>query len=478
VATGSRPPNVVLIVLDTARADAFDPWGAPVGTTPVLADLGRRGTVVPRAVAPSCWTLPSHVSMFAGRTARELGLGLAPGGQPAGCRTRLRRHVTELLPSRLRAAGYDTRGVSANAWISKGTGFDAGFGHFHQLRSPRAKTMGTGGLLDQLRWARSCLHAHDDDGAREAQQVLASWQDGVRPDRPFFWFVNLVECHSPYLPPKPWTTSGPLDRLRMARDASRYQTYKALLEICLTDKEVPADTIERMRRAYGDSIRSLDAWLDELLSRMEAGGLLDDTVVVVTSDHGENFGEDGLYGHAYSLDERLLRVPLVAYGPDPLEWPDLVSLTWLPSLLADATGIEAHETWEPTGDVAVSIYDRTAPLDHPIIVKLDEEMHLNERGRRRFATSLTAVTDGTHKLVVHGGEHDAPTDGPLVSVTGPDEDPADDAGATRRLRAAAGPALLALARHPDVGVAPLDEPVRLTAELEDQMRLLGYLADD
>src|SRR6266446_674878 len=139
------PPNVLLVVFDTARADAIEPYGAGVGASPTVAQLARQGSALPAAYAPSNWTLPSHVSMFSGLPPRSTGLTQAPGGKPVNCRPYVEALRALLLPEVLRKAGYATRGVSANAWISKGTGFATGYDEFHDVLSARQQKINNAG---------------------------------------------------------------------------------------------------------------------------------------------------------------------------------------------------------------------------------------------------------------------------------------------------------------------------------------------
>src|SRR6266550_2286818 len=116
------PPNVLLIVFDTARADAFEPYGGGVGTSPTMSQLAGQGSALPAAYAPSNWTLPSHVSMLSGLEPRATGLLQAPEGNALKVRPVIEALRDRLLPEVLRRSGYSTRAVSANAWISQATG--------------------------------------------------------------------------------------------------------------------------------------------------------------------------------------------------------------------------------------------------------------------------------------------------------------------------------------------------------------------
>src|SRR5206468_1313962 len=118
------------------------------------------------------------------------------------------------------------------------------------------------------------------------------------------WFVNVVECHSPYLPPRPYHAVSVIERLRAAEEARRYLNLPAIFRACAGGFDVPEDALDRMRRLYAASVRYADDWLERLLARLEEAGLLDDTLVIVCSDHGENFGERDLITHAFSLDDR------------------------------------------------------------------------------------------------------------------------------------------------------------------------------
>src|SRR5947208_9822229 len=185
--------NVVLIVFDSARRDALEPSGAPA-----VADLGRRGVVARNAHSAACWTLPSHAAMFTGLMPRAAGLARAPARTPQSCRPVVEEHRDRLLPEVFRRAGHATAGVSANLWISETSGFDHGFGEFRSVESGRQSGLHDPSPRARARWALEAARARADDGAGAAREVVRGWTHGARADRPFFWFVNLNECHSPY----------------------------------------------------------------------------------------------------------------------------------------------------------------------------------------------------------------------------------------------------------------------------------------
>ena len=174
-----------------------------------------------------------------------------------------------LLPEVLRRAGWDTRAVSANVWVSEAAGFATGFDVFEEVETGRRQAeLEREDLRGRLAWAREGLRADADDGAGAAEAVLERWL-GEPAEKPFFWFVNLVEAHSPYLPPKPYNDLGPLERIRAADEARRYLNLSAIWRACLTGEVPPAEALERMRHLYARSVRLADDWVGRFLTRLD-----------------------------------------------------------------------------------------------------------------------------------------------------------------------------------------------------------------
>lgn len=456
---------MVLLVFDTVRVDALEPYGAPAGASPAIADLARSGRAVADVFSTACWTLPAHASLFSGHLPRALGLGQAPGGSPHGARPVLEAQRERLLPEVLRRAGWDTRGLSANVWVGEASGFSTGFEIFEELETGRRQEqVERGDLRARGVWALEGLRARADDGAAAAERVLARWLD-ERDDRPFFWFVNLVEAHSPYLPPKPYNDLGPRERVKAAGEARRHLSLSAIWKSCLSDLAVPEEALQRMRHLYARSVLLMDDWLERLLGRLDEAGELDETLVVVTSDHGENFGEGGLLAHAFSLDDRLIRLPFVVSDPafDPGEGP--VSLADVPALLAEHLGVEEHPwTQRPgPGGLAAAQWD-FIEADDPRADVATEAWGLDEHERAKLSTPLTCITDGERKLVARGEAtelYELEAD-PLETDPRP--------GGDTPLREALD--------HPDLWTTASPErvgPEAETEEIERRMKLLGYM---
>jgi arylsulfatase A-like enzyme len=333
--------------------------------------------------------------------------------------------------------------------------------------------------VHRLKWLWEGVLATADDGAAHAEATLSRWMD-ERSEKPFFWFVNLIECHSPYLPPRPYADRSPINRALAADEAFRYLTFESFLLTLLGKRTVPEPAIERMHSLYRSALRYVDDWLARMLELLDGQGFLKDTLLVVCSDHGENFGVGGLMGHGLSLDDRLLRVPLVVAGPGESAFEGMRSLIELPSRVARAVGLETHP-WSdgglPTG-LAVAQWDPFV-LNEALREMLEKDWGLEDEDIERLTSPLTCAVDGHLKLV----RGRAPEDESLFDL---EADPLEvtPLRGEKALRERAGPALEVLreaVNHPAVQYAPEHvtpaEPVPSDerAEIEHRMRLLGYM---
>jgi arylsulfatase A-like enzyme len=274
---------LLLVVIDTLRADAVSVYGAVEGTTPAFDELARAGRLYTRAYAPSPWTLPSHASLLS-------GLDLGGHGVGIGGRVVLPGEI-ETLAERLQAAGYQTAAFSENALVSGDFGFDQGFDHFAVRSAGEQLAAGQKMTIDV-----------------EAQ--LSAWLDQRDPERPFFVFINLYDAHEPYavrdqnpfLPPGVTTEDA-----RGLRAGGRTSHL-----IC--DRLPAAPELGLLRGLYLGEVAEADRKLGAVLEILQERGVAN-LVTVVTSDHGEHFGERRLLDHEFSIEEEVLRVPLVVRGP-------------------------------------------------------------------------------------------------------------------------------------------------------------------
>ncbi len=318
----ARPgrPNVLLLVLDTVRAMNLSVYGYGRRTSPVLEALAGRGVVFDHAIATAPWTRPSHASMMTGRWEHELSADhLVPLDA---------RYPT--VAETLDRLGYRTGGFVANLTHTTPTaGIARGFAHYeaHLVSIPQVLVSAKlpGQLYKALPVGRRLPEARINyvrKTAADINRALLTWVDQAD-DRPFFAFANYMDAHDPYRPQPPFDTLF---------------ASPAYLPMLPTRADGPGLDRPREMRPYDQAIASLDHDLGLLFEGLAARGLLERTIVIVTADHGEAFGEHGIYGHGSTLYLPMLQVPLIVAGPGVpagLRVPDWVSLQALaPTILA------------------------------------------------------------------------------------------------------------------------------------------------
>lgn len=278
-----RPPNVVLITLDTVRADHLSCYGYERPTTPRLDALAAAATRYERCWSTAPWTVPSHASLFTGLHPHEHGAHTVPVDPRRGDNVRPLAPERVTLAEVLAEEGYRTAGFVANAiYLDRRMRLDQGFDTW-DVRRERAA-----GVNERVfRWL-------DERG------------DG---DAPFFLFVNYLDAHRPYdVAPAEGEAPYPA-----AQDP--FETLDALIERVMVRGEAPGELGALVVEQYDRALRNLDRELGRLFDGLRARGLFDDALVVVTSDHGEYFGEHGLVEHSKDVYDAALAVPLIVKRP-------------------------------------------------------------------------------------------------------------------------------------------------------------------
>jgi arylsulfatase A-like enzyme len=351
-------PNVLLIILDTVRADHLSLYGYRRATSPTLERLAKRGTRFDEARATAPWTLPSHASLFTGRWPHELHVKW---------RTPLRGNfptLAEYLGSR----GYATAGFVANTrYCSYDTGLDRGFTHYEdydldlkrlgplrmallaerpwdwvsKLALSLSRSVDTGRFRPRVESALRWLLATGRKDAASINHAVLDWlSHRQEPRRPFFVFLNYFDAHSPYLPPE----GTPF---RFGLTPRTQADFILLAELwTMIDKLSLAPRYRLLAQdSYDNCIAYLDERLGELFDELQRRGVLDRTLVILTSDHGEELGEHGLFDHGESLYRPEARVPLLVVWPGPRRLPgvvrETVSLRDLPATIVDLVGLAA-----------------------------------------------------------------------------------------------------------------------------------------
>ncbi|HUT52176.1 MAG TPA: sulfatase [bacterium] len=320
-------PNVVMIVLDTVRADHVSAYGYARPTTPALDRMAGQGVLFSRAYATAPWTVPSHASFFTGLypgihhcTHEHLWLG--------------QEFVT--LAEIFRAKGYVTLAYSNNPVVGRMTNMDQGFDRFIEGWRPDMTAFLGASILQDLSWIFYPDLFPADAGAADTWRVVARWLADLKNNgSPFFMFINYMEAH----PPMPRFSGAysffesPTEAVRRLAGVSRdFVARNAGMDQLTPEQRDTEVTL------YDGEILYLDHELAKIRDLLGRLGLEADTVVIVLSDHGEMFDEHGgLWGHERTLYDRLLHVPLCMAAPGRLpagKRVDLpVSLRELPAMI-------------------------------------------------------------------------------------------------------------------------------------------------
>ena len=308
-------PNVLLIVLDTVRADHLSLYGYARRTTPNLDDMARDSTIYSNAFAPSDFTLTSHASLFTGVYPSWHGAFCEP---PANAFGRELSPGVPTLAELLAQQGYRTLGVAANPYVRADFGLQRGFRSFRIPRPvPILITDNWYLLRRNLRGALALvtdtaqfdrIFSRSDDVNR---QFYLSFAALGASRTPFFAFLNFMDAHYPYVPPAPFDNFFPGKIPRITQDDLDKEQ-----DTIASGHPIPAGYVSHTVSQYDGAIRYMDEQIGKLISWLRMEHIYDDTMIIVTSDHGESFGERSRVGHANSAYQNLLHVALLIKYPN------------------------------------------------------------------------------------------------------------------------------------------------------------------
>lgn len=345
-----RHPDIVLLVLDTQRADRLSCYGHPAETTPYLDTLAADATLFQHAIAPAQWTVPSHTSMFT---------GLYPSVHTTQQSDSIVPETISTLAERLRTGGYFTAGFCNNPLVGVvNNGLRRGFYSFLNYSGLLTSRPNQAGihprLLDRYRQVfkrvlASMLNRVQDSFARSELLLALSftpfmvplWQTalsfkgntarsladaarllierkGLDRDQPVFSFINLMGTHMPYHPPRrfverfaPHVLRDKATQRYLRRFNSDIYGWLAPLSGAIDDQRKA--TLDGM---YNAEVAHQDALVGAFLKKLRASGQLDRTLLIVCADHGDHLGEKQMIGHSFSLYNELVRVPLLVRDPN------------------------------------------------------------------------------------------------------------------------------------------------------------------
>ena len=310
-------PNVVWIVLDACRMGRMSLYGYGRRTTPVLEKISRDSTVFESAITNAPWTCPSTPCMLTGKYASQHGIFVYSDKIKTGTTT-----ITDVLKER----GYVTGSIDA-PWVHA-MGLHRGFDHndLENLVSilPKGNTPPESKIDTGLyqKWPFNvCYHflsrlgLAEDYNLRRRKRVIRKIKD-LSGDKPFFLLVWMLDTHLPYIPQRKYQRFNSKKRFFLSAEGGIYKNWnRRIRRQNAGEKQFSDEEIEVLNDLYDSSVYFSDHQIGEMIGTLEDMGILDDTLMVVTADHGENIGDHGNMDHQMSLHETLLRVPLLIRYP-------------------------------------------------------------------------------------------------------------------------------------------------------------------
>jgi len=434
-----RTPDMILVTLDTTRADRIGVYGYERPLTPSLDHLASSSVTFRRAWSTSAWTLPAHASIVTGQRPSSHGAtsGLAKEHPPLGSET-----SPEFLAASLPYPVDESATTLAELLAARGYATAAFIGGPHLL--PQF------GVLQGYEHRDVALPADGKRRADELTNAAIAWLERVPRDQPVHVLVNYFDPHAPYTPPPGYDDLPGAHRPLRSPD----------LEVVTGPKLSPAERAAYVDR-YDGEIRFMDFHLGRLMAALERLGRFDDALLIVVGDHGELLGEHGLLQHGHALYEELIHVPLIIHLPGGR---DRGRVRDEPVSIIDILPVIARELGLPLPAEAEGL-----PLGERKVAfaELRRGAHFVQRYGKAFDRDLEAVVGWPWKLIV--------SDSGAFEVHRLDHDPGEaedlrDAEAVRELWEA-----LAAERATLRPRRRSARPAELTPDMLDQLRALGYL---
>jgi arylsulfatase A-like enzyme len=439
-----RPrPNVLLITLDTTRWDHLSCYGYAVKTTPAIDGMAREAVRYERAISPSSWTLPAHASIFTGMlpTHHRAHFSFDENIDPEKIEGPMFYSLHPDLPTLaedMKTLGYRTGGIVAAPLLTAKFGFGRGFDYYED-RLPIGKGF--------------------ERDADEVSTLAISWLNEHRAadgDEPFFLFLNYFDPHSPYQPPEPW---GDPDLT-----PEQYDLYGGLYEDVLRgERDLTDDERNLLLAQYDRELMFMDNEIGRLFEEMKRFDLYDSTMIIITSDHGESFGEHRLLEHGRALYEELIRVPLIVKYPSYEKRSGVVarpvSVLGIGSTILQYAGSPALRSVAPP-----ALEER----GHQLIAEIYRDISWIVGFGDRFDRDRKAIYDGDYKWIWDSREEHE-----LYDVA---KDPAEENNLwgklperERRLKAGLAPLIEESEKLSTLSTPELDK------DMKDRLRALGYI---
>ncbi len=425
-------PNVILITIDTLRQDHLSSYGYARRTSPYLDSLAANGVRFTRAYSTSSWTVPAVASLMTSLHPDSHGVvsGSVSNGEVRGQQI-LAGEITR-LPELLQEAGYTTFGLTANGHLTRELGYGQGFDRYENL--------GFGAKADEL------------------NRTLTQWKEELAASAPYFLWVHYFDPHAPYVPRAPWLAEYAPKGIQKPR---RLIVNHAARYLQMAVGRDPRE-LEYVVALYDSEIAFTDQAIEQSVTMLDPGS---ESLILVTSDHGEEFREHGGFGHSNNLFEESLKVPLIVRFPEDAHAGGVVdeptSLVDVGPGLLDYLGVELPERFQGRSFMPL-VEGRQSDPPRAVLASLSRDGWPETRAIVQNGWKYIRASFGS----MHSRE--------MLFHLDSDPDERDNAASTSQLKRAALSALLdeQMARYatdiePDIHVA--------TDEKLEELRSLGYL---
>jgi len=380
-----RPPNIILISIDSLRPDHLGCYGYGRETSPTIDRLAREGALFETAVSTTSWTLPAHAALF---TALADSVHFCNDDQKWLDGSRF------TLAESLKAAGYATAGFYSGPYLHPSFGFAQGFDFYKDCTSYSARSID---LIKEEKFVGGEHNLLNQDLMRAAHEArtnpivldaVKEWL-GTSPRRPFFLFIHLWDVHYDYVAPPEYVR-------RFAPDYQGPVDGRNVLKAMRKPANWSDADVKHLEALYDAEIRYTDDTLGEILAEIDRRGLKETSIIAVTADHGEAFYEHGHHGHRWTLYDEEIRIPLVIRCPAGVSAgrriqrpasivdiaPTLLDLAGLPPL-PHPMGRSLAPLFAPLlGSAAVPWSDVTAVCELTVPANKIDSLALRERARK------------------------------------------------------------------------------------------------
>ncbi|MDP6941250.1 MAG: sulfatase [Planctomycetota bacterium] len=403
----TRPPNFLVVLIDTLRADRLGAYGYERNTSPVMDQLSLEGARFEAAYSHAPWTRPSVASLMTSLYPQSHDIIGNEDSLPSGLPT---------LAQILKFRGYSTAAFSANPQVMPVYGFGRGFDVFGNSQASMLRRTSIGRvehltmygikkiLLPSLSGKKRDTANEDSDDVHKSlrnsqagglNKLAFEWVDSYSGNEPFMLYMQYLDPHSPYSPPVDYLNSDGQEPVVLPLNF--IQKNAPPWPFMDSEKATP-DVLRGLNRLYDAEIAYVDHELGKLIDRLEAKGMMENTIVVVTSDHGEEFYDHNQWLHGQSLFDELVRVPLIFSGPgiQPGVIKNPVGLVDVLPTLATLAGIDKLNFPIHGQDLSSTLLSGESPKAKIVYSERNGAWSIN--AIRRGAEKLIRITDPSGKF--------------------------------------------------------------------------------